>query len=171
MRRRQQSEPVDLEEAVKLYYKQVYGFAMHLSKKPEEAADLTQHAYEQLARKHHQVDDPSRIKAWLQSTVYRKFIDKRRKVIRFPHVEFDEEQAHAPLVASRVGERIDAQTAMEALGELEEDLRAPLSLFYLNACSYKEIAGILDLPTGTVMSRLYRGKEKLYQLLTETSHE
>ena len=126
----------------------------------------TQFAYEQLTRKHSQITDPSKVKAWLQSVVYRKFIDQKRRIIRFPQVEFDEELGGHEAPAPDAANRIDAKAAMEALYALDEDLRTPLSLFYLQSSSYKEIAVVLDLPIGTVMSRLYRGKVKLYQSLT-----
>ena len=162
-------DPVDLDQAVRLHYRKVYHFALHLSRQPDDAADLTQYAYEQLARKQRQIADPGKVKGWLQTTVYRKFIDQRRRVIRFPKVEFDEESLPREQPEHRPGNRLDAQTALAALQDLDEDLRAPLSLFYLDSCSYREIAEILDLPVGTVMSRLYRGKQKLYQVLTSRS--
>ena len=99
--------------------------------------------------------------------MYRKFIDQRRKVIRFPSVEIEKIPAPVQAQPADPGRRIDAQAALKALENLEDDLREPLSLFYVSACSYKEIADILGIPTGTVMSRLYRGKEKLFQQLTE----
>ena len=51
--------------------------------------------------------------------------------------------------------------------ELEETLRAPLALFYMENTSYQEIAEILKIPMGTVMSRLYRGKTLLHKKMTE----
>ena len=163
------SSKIDLEEAVHLHYKAIYHFALHLAKEPNDAADLTQYAYARLAEKQDQVADTAKVKAWLHSTLYRKFIDEKRKVIRFPHVQFDEEIATPDRPDTHTATRIDAKAAVKALGELDESLRAPLSLFYLRSHSYKEIARILDLPVGTVMSRLHRGKEKLYQLLTKES--
>ena len=157
---------IDLEEAVREHYKTVYRFALHLAKSPEDAADLTQYAYERLARKHMDISDPSKVKAWLNSTVYRKFIDQKRRLTRFPEVEFDDEVGNHEAPAPDSADRIDAAAAVAALNELDDDLRAPLSLYYLESSSYKEIAKTLGLPIGTVMSRLYRGKEKLYQHLT-----
>lgn len=158
-------QPIDLEAAVGDHYKQVYKFALHLTRHAEDAADLTQHAYEILTKRHQEILDPSKVRSWLQSIVYRKFIDQKRRIIRFPQVEFNEEHdAHHSSNPNHT-EQIDAKAALAALYELEDDLRAPLILFYLESNSYKDIAVVLELPVGTVMSRLYRGKAKLLNLL------
>jgi RNA polymerase sigma-70 factor (ECF subfamily) len=158
---------VDLEKAVTLYYKDLYRFALSLCRHPQDAADLTQFAYERLSEKASQIEEPEKVKSWLQSTLYRKFIDQRRRSTRFPNVEFVEEHPDVERTAPDCAKRLDAQAALAALQELEEDLRAPLALFYLDGYSYKEIARTLDLPQGTVMSRLYRGKKHLFELLTQ----
>ena len=62
--------------------------------------------------------------------------------------------------------QLEGTEAMEALQELEETYREPLSLFYLKNMAYKDIAEILDIPIGTVMSRLARGKARLKEKLS-----
>jgi RNA polymerase sigma factor (sigma-70 family) len=63
--------------------------------------------------------------------------------------------------------RLDAGQVLEALARLDEIYQAPVALFYLQDCSYNEIAEILDVPLGTVKSRLTRGLGRLHQLLTD----
>ena len=64
--------------------------------------------------------------------------------------------------------RMDAQTMLEALGQIDEGYRAPLVLYYMEDLSYKEIADVLEIPLGTVQSRIARGKSHLFHQLTET---
>ena len=61
--------------------------------------------------------------------------------------------------------QLDGHAVMEALQQVDESYRAALALFYLEDLSYLEIAEMLDIPTGTVMSRLSRGKAQLRELL------
>ena len=65
---------------------------------------------------------------------------------------------------------MEAKRTVELLGGLDQTLRAPLALFYLQHHSYKEIASILDIPIGTVMSRISRGKEEFrHRILKEST--
>ena len=65
--------------------------------------------------------------------------------------------------------QMDVATVMDTLRQIDELHRLPLSLFYLEEHSYAEIAAILDIPVGTVMSRLARGKALLRQMLNDKS--
>ena len=64
-------------------------------------------------------------------------------------------------------DELDGATVVGALAQVDEVFRAPLTLFYLEELSYKEISEVLEVPMGTVMSRLSRGKEQLRKLLLE----
>jgi len=120
---------VDLTEAVREHYRRIYYFSLHLSQKPADAADLTQHAYEMLARKKHTISDPAKVKSWLHSTVYRKFIDQKRRSARFPSVELEEDSLPPEHEREYKDNKIDAKAALKALEQLSDDLRAPLPLF------------------------------------------
>ena len=72
-----------------------------------------------------------------------------------------------PVVHPVMADGMDGRAALDALSGVEEIFRAPLALFYLEDYSYEEIAGILGIPIGTVMSRLSRGKVRLRQLMAD----
>jgi RNA polymerase sigma-70 factor (ECF subfamily) len=130
-----------------------------LTRSEPDACDLTQSAFEKLFAHAAKLRDASKVKSWLFTTLYRLFLEQKRHTTRFPHVEL--ETASLPPVDSSAEEQIDSSIALAALQEVEEPFRAALALFYLEQHSYREIAEILDLPIGTVMSRLARGKALL----------
>ena len=66
--------------------------------------------------------------------------------------------------------RLDAATALQCLGMLEERYRGPIALYYLEDYSYLEIGAILGIPLGTVQSRIARGKSQLLRMLTVVPH-
>ena len=84
-------------------------------------------------------------------------------------MEIGEVEHELPVEEKDSGRQIDAQRAVALLGELDESFRAPLTLFYLQQHSYKEIAKVLDVPIGTVMSRISRGKEQLRKKMASAS--
>ncbi len=149
------------EEAVSAYYEPLYRFALGLSRSEADASDLTQHAFEVFAEKSGALRDKTKTKTWLFTTVYRDYLQQKRHTTRFPHSEWDETMDTTIVELSRVEAAADAHSVMAALQALEEPFRSTLTLFYLHEHSYREIAGILDVPIGTVMSRLARGKEML----------
>ena len=154
-------EETTFEEVVSAYYEPLYRFALGLSRSEADAADLTQRAFERFGEKAKGLRDKAKTKTWLFTTLYRDFLQQKRHDTRFPHLELDETLDATIVELPRVETATDANMALAALNEIEEPFRSTLTLFYLQEHSYKEIADILGVAIGTVMSRLARGKEML----------
>jgi len=168
-KQRSTSSAPDFEALVEQHYRRMYQFAYNLTHDEAEACDLTQQTFLKWARKGHQLRDPSKAKTWLFTTLHREFLQARRKHARFPHHELDAVARELPTVPPAMFEHLDATTVLAALAQVNEPFRAPLALFYLDDYSYKEISEILDVPMGTVQSRIARGKSQLYKILTDNS--
>jgi len=154
----------DFQQLVDAHYASLYRFALSLARNESDAADLVQQTFAQWARKGHQLRDPSLAKTWLFTTLRREFLGTIRKSERYSdEPPGDEDGSLEPEQA----ESLDAAEVMAALQKLPLEYREPLTLFYLQDVSYAEIAGILDVPIGTVMSRLSRGKARLRSMLKD----
>jgi RNA polymerase sigma factor (sigma-70 family) len=158
------------EQLVDAHYQPLYRFAYSLARNEPDAADLTQETFCRWASHHGELRDASKAKSWLFTTLYREFLNRRRHATRHPEVSLDVSLADgARSVPATHG--LDSRAALEELMMLDEHYRAPLSLFYLEQHSYREIAELLDVPIGTVMSRLSRGKSILRERLGRGSDQ
>ncbi len=153
--------PAPFETIIDEYYAALYRFAYSLAKNEHEAADLTQQTFVIYARKSGDLKDASKVKSWLFTTLYREFLRIRKRGSRVDYQETEVLENTAPPVAPDVATSHDSSLALEALAEVDEIYRAPLTLFFLKDHSYREIAEILGIPIGTVMSRISRGKSQL----------
>jgi len=156
---------LDYEQIVTLHRESLYRFAFSLAGNPDDAADLTQEAYVRLLNKSWQLRDRTKVKSWLFTTLYRIFLGSKHRENRFPHVEVLSAEGELPPLTQDIADEVDGEMAMDTALDLEEHFRVPLVLHYLQCLSYREIAAILDVPIGTVMSRLSRGKDLLRQRL------
>src|SRR5690349_19530565 len=155
----------DFERIVSQHYEALYRFAFSLTRSEADACDLTQQTFYIWATKGHQLRDGTKVKTWLFTTLHREFLNMRRKIVRFPHFELSEMDQELPSVSADAVNAMDAGQIVVLLGQVAEPYQAPLSLFYLEEYSYKEIAEILDVPLGTVQSRISRGMSQLQQLI------
>ena len=146
----------------------LYRFALSLSRDPFEAADLTQQTFLLWASKGHQLREQSKVKTWLFTSLYREFLRGKRKRGQESGSESQLPDVQCLPVAA---DNLDGDAVVRALLDLEEIYRVPLSLFYLQEHSYKEIAETLDIPLGTVMSRISRGKAQLRDKLADGAHQ
>ncbi len=160
------AESPDFEVLVAQYYEPLYQFAFSLTRDEADACDLVQQAFCIWANKGHQLRDLTKVKTWLFITLHREFLRACRKRTRFPHVELEHATEELPAVSPPSDNRLDTAQVLSALEQLDETYQAPVALFYLQDCSYNEIAAILEVPLGTVKSRLARGLGRLHELLT-----
>ena len=155
----------DYEDAVVNFYERLYAFGYSLTGNQDDASELTQEAFYRLLTRGGMVQDSSKIKSWLFTTLYRVFLSWEQRRALLPHFEISSvENEIAPVTPEQMDVLLDS-AVRDSLLEVEERYRAPLILFYLNEHSYEEIASILAVPIGTVMSRLSRGKTLLRKRL------
>ncbi len=157
------SEPDDqafFQHLVQTHYQDLYRFAFSLAKRPEDASDLVQQVFITWAKKGHQLLDRSKAKSWLFTTLHRDFIHMHRRAARAPILLADEESNLEEMagITPEMDRIIDGKAALQALQEMEAPFGEPMRMFYLSDLNYREIAEVLGVPIGTVMSRLSRGK-------------
>jgi len=161
---------VDLTALAVAHYAAVYRYACRLCGCRAEAEDLTQQTFLIARRKLDQLRDPERACAWLLAVVRSCFLKGLRKSRPLP-------MANVELVADRVAastpavEEIDRERLDAALAELPDDFRLVLVMFYFEDLSYQQIAEELEIPIGTVMSRLSRAKGHLRRRLAPAEQD
>src|SRR5215471_12846683 len=155
----------EFESLVAGYYGSLYQFAYSLTHVEADACDLTQETFYIWATKGHQLRDKSKVKTWLFTTLHREFLESRRKQTRFPHYELSLVDNELPPVSPVRVNQLDSPQVVQALAQVDPVYQAPVALFYLEDCSYKEIADILEVPMGTVKSRIARGLGQLQKSL------
>jgi RNA polymerase sigma-70 factor (ECF subfamily) len=157
---------LEFQSLVASYYRSLYRFAYNLTRTETDAGDLTQQTFYLWATRGHQLQDDSKVKAWLFTTLYREFLKQQQKRVRFPHREISEVNDELPTISPTVINQLDCAAVLQSLGQVDDLYQVPLVLFYLENHPYKEIADMLEVPIGTVQSRIARGKAQLLQILT-----
>ena len=150
------SGPPTIDELLQQHQALLYRYAYRLSGSAEDAEDLTQQTYLIACENLHQLRDPAAAKSWLCAILRHAFLKHRKHrlvTLSLDQVAEPWQEGNAP--------RFDEETLQRALGEIPEEYRSAVILFYFHELSYKEIAQALEIPLGTVMSRLARGKSLL----------
>ena len=157
---------LDLERLTDEHYAPLYRFALSLCAHESDAGDLVQETFYLLATKGHQLADPAKAKSWLFTTLHRLFLGRRRRLVRFPQHELAEVEDELPAAPPEPAS-VDWPVIAACLARVDEVFRAPVALVYLEEHSYDEIAGILEIPLGTVKSRMARGVAQLQKMMIE----
>jgi len=158
-----------LRELIDAHYEGLYRYAFRLTGSAADAEDLTQEAFSKALIRLDQLRESDRAKGWLFRILRNLYLhkirdDKRHRVIPLDAIgDIPGRQAEEPFA-------IEPGRLQLALDELEEGFRTPLILFYFEEFSYRDIAEQMELPIGTVMSRLARAKAYLRSRLAP-AHE
>ena len=165
------------------YMNQLYSAALRYTKNPSDAQDLVQDTFAKAYVSFHQFEPGTNLKAWLYRILTTTFINTYRKDQRRPQLSDQELEdwqiADASSHTSDQGksaedvalENLPDSDIKRALAEIPEEFRIAVYLADVEGFSYKEIAEIVGVPTGTVMSRLHRGRKQLREKLTDYARE
>jgi RNA polymerase sigma-70 factor (ECF subfamily) len=166
------------EEALELA-DQLYRVARRLTGSREEAEDLVQEAYARAFRNWRSFQPGTNLRAWLFRILTNLNIDRGRREQRTPDVQPIEEgdyflynrleESGGEPDDERIVERLSQDSIVQALAAVPHDFRDVIVLVDIGEFSYRDAAQILDIPVGTVMSRLHRGRRILKQGLAETT--
>ena len=168
------------------YAPQLYSAALRMTRNPADAEDLVQETFLKAYRGYHTFEEGTNLKAWLYRILTNSYINRYRKQSRRPtEVELGELEdlylyrrlkSGAGDGATRSAEEAVLESFVdedvrEAVESLPEHFRMPVLLADVEGFSYKEIADIMDVPIGTVMSRLHRGRKALQKRLWDFAQE
>ena len=176
------AEQSDFERDAMQYTRQLYSAAMRMTRNPSDAEDLVQETFLKAYRAYHTFEEGTNLKAWLYRILTNTYINKYRKESRRPsevdlgavedlylyrNIGSEESAEAARTTEERVLDGLVESDIKKAVEDLPENFRLPVLLADLEGFSYKEIAEILDIPIGTVMSRLHRGRKAMQKSLWE----
>ncbi|KAM9863557.1 sigma-70 family RNA polymerase sigma factor [Leucobacter sp. BZR 635] len=163
---------------------QLFGAAMKMTRNPQDAQDLVQETYLKAFQAFSSFTEGTNLKAWLYRIMTNSYINTYRKKQRQPFLGAVEELEDWQLGGAESTTAMSSQSAeaeaidrtpdsvvTNALNDLAEDFRMAVYLADVEGFSYQEIADIQEVPIGTVMSRLHRGRSRLRQALGEYARE
>ena len=160
------------------YYDQLYKTALRMTRSVQDTEDLLQETFLKAYRYYSGFEEGTNLKAWLFRIMKNNFINGyRKRKLEPPRVDFDDlrdgsdNAAPDALIASAAGpeatvleDEVDADVA-RAIDTLPHDYKMALLLVDIQGHTYQEVADMLEVPVGTVMSRLYRGRTKIEKAL------
>ena len=154
-----------LHDLIDAHYQALYRYAYRLSGSAADAEDLTQEAFGKALARLSQLREPERAKAWLFRILRNGYLRRLRDQKRHRVIPLDA-VGDLPERTPEALPDIDPARLQLALNDLDEAFRTPIILYYFEEFSYRDIAEQMELPIGTVMSRLARAKAYLRTALT-----
>lgn len=172
----------DFEEEIVPHLDALYNFALRLTSDPNDAEDLVQDTIVKAYRFFSSYEKGTNAKAWLFRILKNSYINNYRKKSKQPNqVDYDEVATFYETIRAERTDTSDLENRMfrelidddisQALEELPEDFRTVVLLCDVEGFTYEEIANMLDVPIGTIRSRLHRGRNLLKSQLMEYAQE
>ncbi len=155
--------PLNVGTLVADHHAALYRYAFRLAGSAADAEDLTQQAFLIAHQKLSQVRNADCVRGWLFTVLRNCYLKNRRRRLPVPAANLELDVNSIP--AEAVDREIDSERLQAAIDTLDEDFKVTLLLFYFEHRTYREIAEVLAIPVGTVMSRLARAKARLRQQL------
>ena len=163
---------------------QLYGGALRMTRNPQDAEDLVQETYLKAFNAFGSFKEGTNLKAWMYRIMTNAYINTYRKKQRRPLETSAEDVTDRQLYTTSSHDSTGLQSAevealrnmpdtaiADAMNSLNDDYRMVVYLSDVEGLAYKEIAEALDMPIGTVMSRLHRGRKQLRELLKDVANE
>jgi RNA polymerase sigma-70 factor (ECF subfamily) len=157
-------KPESIHEQIVALLPRLRRFARNLTRNPHDADDVVQIAVERALVKLEQWRSDARLDSWMFKIVRNAWIDELRSRGRRDRI-FLAEEAGENVGESQIDRETDLMSVQSAVSELPEDQRAAVSLVLVEGLPYKEAADVLDIPIGTLTSRLARAREALQAML------
>ena len=165
--RAKQGDSRALEWLVQRYYNPIYKLMMGLLSHPEDAEDLTQETFLAAFRSLHRFEGRSRFYTWLYRIGFHLAMNFRKSRRSLQSLEEAEPFVGGRKIEETMEQREDLEKLEQLLSRLSIEYRAVLVLREIHELSYQEIAEVLGIKIGTVMSRLSRAREAMQKLLSE----
>ena len=158
---------LDVAALVELHHAELYRYAYRLTGSVADAEDLTQHVFLVVQTKGSTLRDAGCVRSWLFTVLRNTYLKQRRRPPPLLAASLEIDLGTVPAADSVIDHSdivhsdIDTERLQSALDDLPGEFKMVLLLFYFEDCSYREIAERLNIPQGTVMSRLSRAKRHL----------
>lgn len=185
-RYRDQGRPEDFNELVRRYQHELYRYLARYTGDPSLAEDVFQNTFLQLHLKRGLYEEGRPVRPWLYSIATHQAVDALRKAGRHPTISLDQRASNDPSDASSLVDMLVSEDSgplaelqgeerkawvRESVARLPDVLRETLILAYHQDLKYREIADILQIPVGTVKSRLHAALTKLQQMAKARHHD
>jgi RNA polymerase sigma-70 factor (ECF subfamily) len=170
MDRDPQQRLAEFENAALRYEDQLFRVAIRVVKDRAHAEDLVQETYLQAWRSFDRFEPGTNLRAWLYKIMFNTLHSQRRR-LRLQLVQFEETIAETIAYEPPTPQHLTDEEVMAELEKLPRDYQIPVALVDIEGLTYKELAEALNIPMGTVMSRLHRGRKLLRASLAKYARE